>query len=198
MARPRSFELVTPAIYGDLLVEAASGSRKDALSTSPRGLALMTSRVSVERDNIRSDSRMRSMPATLRGLSDRGQPSPPRSREREPDRPGVLSSGLRVLDLPGAAQHHDFPRVLMVAAYEALDSGDNDRVDTLCRQALKAASGLPTPLEGPPIEIDAFTLRAEASLAAGAYADAVAAYTHAAELAADGYPGLPLSFLPTA
>ena len=178
--------------YGDLLVEAASGSHKDALSTfPPRGLALMTSRVSVERDNIRSG---------LANAIDAGDVAravqivanhPHRDRANA-SRIGQVFSvpASRVLDLPGAAQHHDYPRVLMVAAYEALDSGNNDRVDTLCRQALKAASGLPTPLEGPPIEIDAFTLRAEASLAAGAYADAVAAYTHAAELAADGYPGI--------
>jgi hypothetical protein len=98
--------------------------------------------------------------------------------------------------LPGAAEHPDYPRVLMVVAYEALDSGNQDRANVFCRQALQAVRDMPNPPAGPPLEIDALTLQAEASLASGDYSDAVVAYTRAAKLAtANGYTGIAAIFL---
>jgi predicted ATPase/class 3 adenylate cyclase len=97
----------------------------------------------------------------------------------------------RVLDLPGTAKEPGYPRVLMLAAFQALLSRDYNRADELCRQALQANRSLASPLPGPRIEVEACNLRAQAALAGGAYADAVSAFTRAAELAAaDGYPGL--------
>ncbi len=96
----------------------------------------------------------------------------------------------RVLDLPCAAEQPDYPRVLIVAAYHARDSGDDDNVDALCRRALEAERRLSSPIHGPPIEMDVCTLQAEAALSAGAFADAVTAYIRAAELAGvRGYSG---------
>jgi predicted ATPase/class 3 adenylate cyclase len=102
----------------------------------------------------------------------------------------------RVLDLAGAAREPGYPRVWMLAAWNALWSGDHQTADELCQRALQADRSRPTPLQGPRIETEVCGLRAQASLAAGAYADAVSAYTQAAELArADGYPGLAAMFL---
>jgi predicted ATPase/class 3 adenylate cyclase len=108
----------------------------------------------------------------------------------------VLVPASRVLDLAGAAHEPGYPRVLILAAYHALYSGDYDIADGLCRQALDAEQRLRTPLQGPGIEMDVCALHAQASLSAGAYADAIAAYTRAAELASvDGYPGLAAIYL---
>ena len=142
----------------------------------------MTSRIGVERDNIRSGLANAIEEGDVAQAVQIVANHPHRDRANA----GRIGQVLRCppcesLDLPGAATHPEYPRVMMVAAYEALDSGDTDRADALCHQALEAADGLPTPLEGPPLEIDALTLRAETSLAAGAYADAVPAYTRAAE-----------------
>ena len=183
--------------YAELLVAAMKHSlyKGSQLSFAPRGFHLMTSRIGVERDNIRS--------GLINAIEEGDVAQAVQIVANHPHRDRANASrigqvftvpALRVLDLPGAATHPDYPRVMMVAAYEALDSGDTDRADTLCHQALEVADGLPTPLEGPPLEIDALTLRAETSLAAGAYADAVRAYTRAAELAADGYPGIAAIF----
>jgi predicted ATPase/class 3 adenylate cyclase len=102
----------------------------------------------------------------------------------------------RVLDLAGAAQEPGYPRVLILAAFAALNSGDHDIADELCRRALEAERRLLTRLPGPRVEMEACALQAMASLSAGAYADAVAGYTGAAELArADGYPGLAAMWL---
>jgi predicted ATPase/class 3 adenylate cyclase len=102
----------------------------------------------------------------------------------------------RVLDLPSAAEHPGYPRLLMVGAYEALDSLDQERADVLSRQALEAARAQGTSLAGPPLEIDVLTLQAESSLAAGAFDDAVVAYARAAELAGtEGYLGVAAIFL---
>jgi tetratricopeptide (TPR) repeat protein len=96
-----------------------------------------------------------------------------------------------VLDLPEAAAQPGYPRVLMVAAWQAFYSGDYGTAEELRQQALQAEQRLLTPRHGPRIESDVCAIQAEASLSAGAYADAVQAYTRAAELAnADGYPGL--------
>jgi hypothetical protein len=84
----------------------------------------------------------------------------------------------------------------MVAAYEALDSLNPERADSLARQALEAANAKGVSLKGPPLEIDVLTLQAESSIAGGAYADAVAAYIQAAEHAsANGYPGIAAIYL---
>ncbi|ORV59159.1 hypothetical protein AWC06_17440 [Mycobacterium fragae] len=101
----------------------------------------------------------------------------------------------RVLDLPGADQEPGYPRVLVVAAYNAYTAGDWDAVDELCRQALEAERRLGAP-QGPRIEMDVPHVQGMVSLAAGAYADAVAGFADAAELAnADGYPGLAATYL---
>jgi predicted ATPase len=101
----------------------------------------------------------------------------------------------RVLELAGAAQEPGYPRVLMAAAYDVLYGG-YDYADELCRQALEAERHLRTSLEGPGIEMEVCALHAQSSLAAGAYADAVSAFTRGAELAsAEGYPGLAALYL---
>jgi predicted ATPase/class 3 adenylate cyclase len=119
-------------------------------------------------------------------------------RDRAPSAVGqvYVLPASRILDLPGVAEHPDYPRLLMVAAYEALDSLDQGRAEVLARQALEAARARGHSLAGPPLEIDVLTLQAESSLAAGAYDDAVLAYTRAAELAStEGYPGVAAIFL---
>src|SRR5262249_6282325 len=94
------------------------------------------------------------------------------------------------------AREPGYPRVLILAAYQALNNRDHDIAENLCREALEAERNLPAPLQGPRIEMDACSLQAQASLSAGAYADAIAAYTRAAQLArADGYPGLAAMYL---
>jgi predicted ATPase/class 3 adenylate cyclase len=101
----------------------------------------------------------------------------------------------RVLDMPGAAEQPGYPRVLVIAAWYAVHSGEFDH-DQLCRQALQAERRIPTPLLGPRVETDVCALQAQVALSAGAYADAASAYTRAAELArVDGYPGLAAIFL---
>jgi predicted ATPase/class 3 adenylate cyclase len=102
----------------------------------------------------------------------------------------------RVLELAGASREHGYAQVLMAAAWHAVWSGDYEVAKERCRQALDAEGSLLTPLQSPRIESDVCALQAQASLSAGAYADAVAAYTRAAELArADGYPGIAAMFL---
>jgi predicted ATPase/class 3 adenylate cyclase len=97
----------------------------------------------------------------------------------------------RVLELPDARQQSGYPRVLMAAAWHAYVRGDYDKADELSRQAVEADSPLPDTTRRPRVEMDACNLKAMASLAAGAYIDAVSAYGRAAEFAAaDGYPGL--------
>ena len=97
----------------------------------------------------------------------------------------------RVLKMKGATDEPGYPRLLVVAAQQALAKGDPGGCDELCRLALDAEHLLPVPGKGPRIELDVCALRAQASLSAGDYAGAVAGYSRAAELAsADGYPGL--------
>jgi tetratricopeptide (TPR) repeat protein len=108
----------------------------------------------------------------------------------------LLVPAHRVLDLAGAREEPEYPRVLMVAAHQAVLRGDHDSAQKLCQQAVEADRHLMTRLPGPGVEIDACALQALASLSAGAYSDAVAAYNRAAELAsADGYPGLAAMYL---
>jgi tetratricopeptide (TPR) repeat protein len=111
---------------------------------------------------------------------------------------GEISSlpASRVLDLAGAAEQPGYHRVLMVAAYDAVWSGEHEIADELYRQALDTERQMRTPIHGPQIEIEGCAMRAQASLSAGAYADAVTAYYRAAELAgADEYPGLAAIYL---
>jgi predicted ATPase/class 3 adenylate cyclase len=97
----------------------------------------------------------------------------------------------RVLELPNARKEAGYPRVLMAAAWHAYIRGNYDSADGLSREAVEADSPQPDTLRRPRVEMDACNLRAMASLAAGAYTDAVSAYSRSAELAtADGYPGL--------
>jgi predicted ATPase/class 3 adenylate cyclase len=102
----------------------------------------------------------------------------------------------RVLGLPGADQEPGYPRVLVVAAYNAYTTGDWDAIDELCRQARESERRLGASPQGPRIEMDIPHVHAMVSLAAGAYADAISGFAHAAELAnADGYPGLASTYL---
>lgn len=100
----------------------------------------------------------------------------------------------RVLDMTAASHQPGYARVLMVAAWQAVWSAEYDIADQRCRQAMEAQRRLPP--QGPRIDSDVCALQAQASVSAGAYADAVAAYVRAAELArADGYPGMAAMFL---
>ena len=101
----------------------------------------------------------------------------------------------RVLDMPGADQEPGYPRVLVVAAYNAYTTGDWHAVDEWSREALEAERASLS-RRRPRIEMDVPHLQAMVSLAAGAYADAVSGFAHAAEMAdADGYPGLAATYL---
>ena len=146
--------------YAELLVAAV----KDQLTWAIGHRSLVAIRpddrqIGVERDNIRSGltNAIEAGDVRRRCRSWRTIPTAIAQTPAESARCSTVPA-LRVLDLPGAATHPDYPRVMMVAAYEALDTGDTDRADTLCHQALEAADGLTTPLEGPPLEIDALTL----------------------------------------
>lgn len=102
----------------------------------------------------------------------------------------------RVLEMPGAARQPRYPRVLVVAAYNAYTTGDWHLIDELCRQALEAQRNVSSPRQAPNIDMDVLHVQAMVSLATGAYADAVSGFAHAAELAnADGYPGLAATYL---
>ena len=200
------------SFYAELLVEAAQGASKavfgphgarglgpsqEAVWTLSWTMGVGQRRLSVERDNVRT---------ALGNAVEAGDVSravqivanhPHRDRAN-PGRVGqvYVLPAIRVLEMPGVAEHPEYPRLLMVAAYEALDSLDPERAEVLARQALEAAEATGAPLEGPPLEIDVLTLQAEASIAAGAYADAVAAYTQAAERAsASGYPAIAAIYL---
>ncbi|MFY9921935.1 MAG: NB-ARC domain-containing protein [Mycobacterium sp.] len=101
-----------------------------------------------------------------------------------------------VLGMPGAIEQPGYPLVLVVAAYKAQSTGDWPLVTQICQQALEAESRTTASRHGPRIEMETCSLQAQNALASGAYADAVASYTRAAELAtADGYPGLAAIFL---
>jgi predicted ATPase/class 3 adenylate cyclase len=117
-----------------------------------------------------------------------------------------------VLDMPGAHEQPGYASVLVVAAYKAQSIGDWQSVTELCQKALEAdrravSAAVPELIDdvvgfpgasrpGPRIEMETCSLQAQNSLASGAYADAIAAYTRAAELAtADGFPGLAAIFL---
>lgn len=96
-----------------------------------------------------------------------------------------------VLDLPDARAEAGYPRVLMIAAWQAYLRGDYHVADDLRRQVLDIDSSQPKTCGHPPVELDACNLTAMASLAAGDYDGALAAYRRGAELAAaQRYPGL--------
>ncbi|OBF95900.1 hypothetical protein A5790_06690 [Mycobacterium sp. 852002-51152_SCH6134967] len=97
----------------------------------------------------------------------------------------------RVIDLPGASQQPDYPRVLMAAAWHAYLRGDFDLADEWRRKAVEADARHPDTRHRPRVEMDACNLIAMAALASGDYSGAVSAYRRAAEMAAaDGYPAL--------
>ncbi|MFI5505973.1 ATP-binding protein [Mycobacterium sp. NPDC051804] len=180
--------------YADLLTEAATGTHiLLGLAPSQTGLWLADAigQIGVERENIRS-ALANAIEAVDVARAIQIVANHPHRDRANASRIGQiwLVPASRVIDLPGAAEHPDYPRVLMVSAYEALDTGDQERASELCRKALEAASNRATPLKGQPIEIDVFTLKAEEALAAGAYTDAVTTYERAAELAqTSGFPG---------
>ncbi len=198
--------------YAELLVDAAQGTQKaafgphgargvgpaqDAVWTLSWTMGVGQRRLSIERDNVRTAL------ANAVEAGDVARAVQIVANHPHRDRAGVGRVGqvyvlpaIRVLEMPGAADHPEYPRLLMVAAYEALDSLQPERADVLARQALDAARAKGVPLEGPPLEIDVLTLQAESSLGAGAYAEAVAAYTQAAEHAAEyGYLGIAAIYL---
>jgi DNA-binding CsgD family transcriptional regulator len=81
----------------------------------------------------------------------------------------------RVLDMAGVSREPAYPRVLTVAAAQAFHSGDRDKADELCRQALEADRRLSSALPGRRIEINVSALQALSSLSTGAYDEAVTA-----------------------
>jgi predicted ATPase/class 3 adenylate cyclase len=104
--------------------------------------------------------------------------------------------GQPVLAMPGADEQPGYPLVLVVAAYKAQSIGDWQLVDELCERALAAERSVAASHHGHRIEMEVCSLQAQGSLASGDYAEAVSAYTRAAELAnADGHPGLAAIFL---
>jgi len=154
-------------------------------------------RLSLERDNVRT-ALANAVEAGDVGRAVQIVANHPHRDRANPGRVGqvYVLPAIRVLEMPGAADHPEYPRLLMVAAYEALDSLDPKRADVLGREALEAARAKGAPLEGPPLEIDVLTLQAEATVAAGAYAEAVTAYIQAAEHAsANGYLGIAAIYL---
>jgi len=152
--------------------------------------------LNLERDNIRS---------ALANAIDRGDAAvaiqlvahhPHQERSESPTGELVSLPASPVLGLPGATREPGYPLVLLVAAYDAQSTGDWDVVHELCRQALEAERNLAASRHGHRIKMDTCNLQAQAALCAGAYEDATAAYTRAAELAVvDGYPGLAAIFL---
>jgi predicted ATPase len=151
--------------------------------------------VNLERDNIRS-ALANAIDAGNAALAVQLVASHPHRQAVSVIGEAVSVPAARVLDLAGAAQQPGYPHVLILAAWNALHSGEYDSTDELCRQALEAERRLLTPLQGPRAESLVCAMRAQASLSAGAYADAVSAYIRAAELArADGYPGLAAVYL---
>ncbi|OBI72977.1 adenylate/guanylate cyclase domain-containing protein [Mycobacterium sp. E740] len=109
----------------------------------------------------------------------------------------LMDPVYRVLELDGALESPGYPRVLMVAAYQAFYSDSNYALAMdLCEKALATDRDRVTASGGPRIEMDAWSLRAMVSLSAGDYAAAVAGYTRAADVArADGYPGVAATYL---
>lgn len=103
----------------------------------------------------------------------------------------LLVPVARVLNMAGATNEPGYPRLLVVAAQQALSRGDSRRSEELCRLAMDAEHLMAAPGKGPRIELDVCALRAQAALSAGDYAGAVDGYQRAADLAfTDGYPGL--------
>ena len=101
-----------------------------------------------------------------------------------------------VVDLPGALEEPGYPLVLLNSAYAVQAHGDWDAVAELCQRALDAERRLGGTNRGHRIEMDTYSLQAQAALSSGNYAAAESAYARAAELAKlDGYPGLAGIFL---
>ena len=110
----------------------------------------------------------------------------------------VLSDAVdQVLELEDARDSPEYPRGLMVAAYQTFWSGDCDYAVAreLCSEALTEQQDRAVAPQGPPIEMDARILGARLRSFVGV-TDAVHAYSQAAEAArADGYPGIAATYL---
>ncbi len=103
---------------------------------------------------------------------------------------------VEVLAVPGARNEPGYSRVLTVAAHQELYEGRLERAMELCREALATERELPGVLHGPRVEMEVSTLQGGAALWSGNYADAVAAYMRAAEIAqTDGAVGIAAIFL---
>ncbi len=103
---------------------------------------------------------------------------------------------FEVLAVPGARNETDYSRVLTVAAHQELYEGRLERAMELCQEALAAERESPVTPRGPRVEMEARHLQGGAALWSGNYADAIAAYTGAAEIAeADGAVGIAAIFL---
>ena len=147
--------------------------------------------VNAERDNIRSalayaiDSGNAELAVQL--IADQ----PFRARAEGPTGEVLAVPVLQVLELPGADREPGYPLVLLVAAYTFQHTGDWRTVEEFCRRALEADRTLTASRHKIRIEMDVCSLQAQALLAGSDYADALSAYTRAAELArAGGYLGL--------
>ncbi len=184
-ARPTRLLLRHAPYYADLSARAAEHYY------GPEQI-VWARQINLERDNIRS--------ALAAAIDARNAALAVRLVANHPHHHGYGGTGevfeidvpaSRVLELADARGQTGYPRVLMAAAWHAYVRGDYDRADELSRQAVEADSPVPDTTRRPRVEMDACNLKAMASLAAGAYTDAVSAYGRAAELAAaDGYPGL--------
>ena len=179
--------------YADLLARGAERSY------GPEQLA-WTRRLNLERDNVRL--------AVNTAIETNDGLLAVRLLASHPNRHGVwganpvgtvLSDAVdQVLELADARESPEYPRGLMVGAYQTFWSGDCDYAVAreLCSEALTEQQDRAVAPQGPPIEMDARNLEALASLSAGAYTDAVHAYSQAAEAArADGYPGIAATYL---
>jgi predicted ATPase len=108
----------------------------------------------------------------------------------------LLMPTSRILELAGVRQQPGCPDVLIVAAQKALVGGDKAGADELCRQAVEVEASLGAARRSWRVETHVWVLRAEALTWSGDYAEGVAAYARAADLAvADDNPGLAAMFL---
>jgi predicted ATPase len=153
-------------------------------------------RIKVEYDNIRS-ALSYAVDSGNAALAVRIVASQPHQEKAEGPTGEVLRLDAGpVLALPGAAVEIGYPSVLLSAAYNLQATGRWDRVEELCAQAVDAEKHLGGSNRTHRIEMDVRSLQAQRALAGGEYAEAVAKYNQAAELASvDGYAGLAAVFL---
>jgi predicted ATPase/class 3 adenylate cyclase len=175
--------------YATFLARAAEGSY------GPEQLVCVR-QVNLERDNIRS--------ALLDAIDSGDGALAVQMVLNHPHRESLSGHAMgdsllfpvsRVVDMPEAREKPGYPRVLMVAAHQALFRGDHHAADEICQRALATERSVPAG-PGPRIESNAWAIQGHSSLASGDYAGAIAGYARASELvSADGYPGLAAMYL---